>query len=937
MFEQLLPVMASLTKTRSMGLEIDSYEVGMQNWTAGFEREFEKRNGYSIIPFLAAMNGYVVDSADKTDRVLWDVRRTQADLLADNYYGKFAALCKKNNIVTYFEPYDRGPMEEIQIGSRADSVMGEYWNGLSTIFQNNLTMRRTPKLASSIAHINGQKIIGIEGLTGEASQAKWQEYAFAMKPICDKIFTMGINRLLIHRNAHQPHPTAAPGMTMGPWGIQFDRTNTLWETNSAWLKYLARCQSMLQQGIFIADFAYFTGEDAGVYTKINPADLNPKPIVGYDYDMINAETLLQKATVVNKKLVLKSGMHYAVLVLQQYKTISLQLLKKLQELVHQGLIIVGAKPITTPGLKTQSAQNVNEFNLIVDELWGNTNNIIVDKKVGLGRVFWGQSFTAILETINLSADLIVTNRSGNGTTKYIHRKDKGTDFYFVCNQKRTEENIVCSFRVKGKIPELWDANTGEIITALVYEEIAGRIHVAITLNPYASIFIVFKNISNSQINAVQSVLKDGEEIISTKASNNNPLNADAEIINNFTVSFWVKPEMDIMISTDAWYEGVKHPWTDFYAIYPGNGEKLFGNGHAIGGVTVGRNGVAIWENANGIPLFNIAAAIAIAGWSHIAIVYENAIPSIYVNGNFIKQGSKNFEFIHPQHANISLEEGASFYNGDMQMPVIINEVLVLSEIKNLASKLPEYTGANNTVTFSAVKNGSTKKRNVLIWKNGNYAFVGKNKKLLTVNVDSIKTSAVIKGEWQLLFPEKSGAPNQIKLDKLISLKNHTDDGVKYFSGTVLYKNTFDINIVEKDKNYFIDLGTVEVVAEVIVNGKNLGIYWARPYLVNITNAINVGVNKLEIKVTNQWVNRLIGDEQLPEVDKYVNVLEGDIFQKFGNGAIVQLPKWYLNAEPKPVNGRVAFSTWKHYQKDAPLLESGLIGPVKILEAVNKEI
>ncbi|MFM2326353.1 MAG: hypothetical protein RIR31_555, partial [Bacteroidota bacterium] len=132
MFDQLLPVMASLTKTRSMGLEIDSYEVGMQNWTAGFEREFEKRNGYSIIPFLAAMNGYVVDSADKTDRVLWDVRRTQADLLADNYYGKFAALCKKNNIVTYFEPYDRGPMEEIQIGSRADSVMGEYWNGLST-------------------------------------------------------------------------------------------------------------------------------------------------------------------------------------------------------------------------------------------------------------------------------------------------------------------------------------------------------------------------------------------------------------------------------------------------------------------------------------------------------------------------------------------------------------------------------------------------------------------------------------------------------------------------------------------------------------------------------------------------------------------------------------------------------------------------------------
>jgi hypothetical protein len=195
----------------------------------------------------------------------------------------------------------------------------------------------------------------------------------------------------------------------------------------------------------------------------------------------------------------------------------------------------------------------------------------------------------------------------------------------------------------------------------------------------------------------------------------------------------------------------------------------------------------------------------------------------------------------------------------------------------------------------------------------------------------------VEKQWELLFPENSGAPGKIKLDKLISLKNHADDGVKYFSGTVLYKNIFDMNIVEKDKNYFIDLGTVEVVAEVIVNGKNLGIYWARPYLVNITSAINIGVNKLEIKVTNQWVNRLIGDEQLPEVDNYVNVLEGNIFQKFGNGAIKQLPKWYLNDEPKPINGRVAFSTWKHYQKDAPLLESGLIGPVKILEAISKEI
>jgi hypothetical protein len=937
MFEQLLPAMAPLTKTGSMGLEIDSFEVGMQNWTDGFETEFEKRNGYNIIPFLIAMNGYVVGDADKTDCFLWDVRRTQADLLADNYYGTFAALCKKNNIVTFFEPYDRGPMEEIQIGSRADAVMGEYWNGLSTIFQNNLTMRRTPKLASSIAHINGQKIIGIEGLTGEASQAKWQEYAFAMKPICDKIFTMGINRLLIHRNAHQPHPTAAPGMTMGPWGIQFDRTNTLWNVNAAWLKYLSRCQAMLQQGIFIADFAYFSGEDAGVYTKINRDDLNPKPIAGYDYDMINAETLLQKAIVVNNKLVLKSGMSYTILVLQQYKTISLQLLKKISQLVKQGLIIVGAKPLTSPGLKTQSQQEINEFNLITNQLWGNVNDTITDKKVGFGRVFWGQPFSEILQTIKLSTDFTVTNKSGNATTKYIHRKEKEIDFYFVSNQNRLTEEVVCSCRMQGKIPELWDAYTGKIITAPVYEEIEGRINVALTLASYASVFIVFKNKITPHTNAVQSILKDGVEIISTKPAMSKLQNSNNELVNNFTIGFWAKPELEIMISTEAWYEGVKNPWTDFYAIYPNAGEKLYGKNHAISGVTVGRNGIAIWENENGIPKFNIAAPAAIAGWSYITIVYENAVPSIYVNGKFIKKGDKNFKFIHPQQTNISIEEGASFYNGDMQTPVISNKVLSPSEINSLVNKLRGYTAVNNAVTFNAIKNLNNKNESVLIWQNANYAFISKNKKVHKINVSNIKNPAEVKGEWEVLFPKDSGAPDKINLHQLISLKNYTDDGVKYFSGTATYKNTFDINAIEKDKNYFIDLGSVEVIAEVMVNRKNLGIYWVRPFLINISEVIKQGVNQLEINVTNQWVNRLIGDEQLPEVDKYVNVSEGNIFQKFNNGAIEQLPNWYLNAEPKPENGRVAFSTWKHFQKDSPLLESGLIGPVIILEAVSAEI
>lgn len=248
MMDKLYPLIKPYINEIQIGLEIDSYEVGMQNWTSGFEKEFFERNGYDLIKYLPAMTGKIIESTNITERFLWDIRRTQADLLADNYYGEFDTLCNQYGLMSYCEPYDRGPMEELQIGSRVDGVLGEFWNGLSAIFQNNLMMRRTTKLASSIAHINGQKIVGAEAYTSEPESGRWQEYPFALKAVGDKAYTEGINRMVIHRYAMQPHPDAMPAMTLGPWGIHFDRTNTWWEPSKAWMDYLNRCQVLLQEG-----------------------------------------------------------------------------------------------------------------------------------------------------------------------------------------------------------------------------------------------------------------------------------------------------------------------------------------------------------------------------------------------------------------------------------------------------------------------------------------------------------------------------------------------------------------------------------------------------------------------------------------------------------------------------------------------------------------
>jgi hypothetical protein len=197
----------------------------------------------------------------------------------------------------------------------------------------------------------------------------------------------------------------------------------------------------------------------------------------------------------------------------------------------------------------------------------------------------------------------------------------------------------------------------------------------------------------------------------------------------------------------------------------------------------------------------------------------------------------------------------------------------------------------------------------------------------------------IAGPWRVSFPPNLGAPAEITLPELISLRNHPDAGVKYFSGTVTYTKRLKVaaGATAGGKRLFLDLGWVEVMAEVRLNGKDLGIRWKPPYRVDVTDAVRPGDNDLEIRVTSLWPNRLIGDEHLPPENDYGNVTGTAVVSGTGalNLAIKRLPDWYVQGKPKPPGGRVTFATWKHYTKDDPLLESGLIGPVRLRTAVRR--
>ncbi len=225
-----------------------------------------------------------------------------------------------------------------------------------------------------------------------------------------------------------------------------------------------------------------------------------------------------------------------------------------------------------------------------------------------------------------------------------------------------------------------------------------------------------------------------------------------------------------------------------------------------------------------------------------------------------------------------------------------------------------------------------------IWQNGTYHLTTSAGRISTLAVADIPDPVAVNGPWRVSFPPESGAPESLELGELASLHSHPLAGVRYFSGTATYRKELAIpRDATSGRQLLLDLGHVEVLAEVLLNGTNLGVLWTRPFLVDITRAVRTGANLLEVRVTNLWPNRLIGDEQEPDENAFRPGAGRSGFASLSGGAIETLPDWYLRGQPKPRTPRVAFTTWKHHTKESPLLESGLIGPVLLRSAVTKRL
>ena len=214
---------------------------------------------------------------------------------------------------------------------------------------------------------------------------------------------------------------------------------------------------------------------------------------------------------------------------------------------------------------------------------------------------------------------------------------------------------------------------------------------------------------------------------------------------------------------------------------------------------------------------------------------------------------------------------------------------------------------------------------LLTQKAGSYVFTTAGGKTRSVTAGEPPAPAALTGSWNLKFPPAWGAPDHVTLDSLASWSENADPGVKYFSGTATYQKTFQVpgEMLGPGKRLLLDLGRVQVIARVKLNGQDLGFLWKAPFVVDVTSAVRTGDNALEIEVTNLWPNRMIGDAQLPkDTDRFGPENPTHI------GLAKAWPDWLLQGKPSPT-GRYTFAFGEYYHGNDPLLPSGLIGPVML--------
>lgn len=455
-------------------VEIDSYEVGSQNWTDGYEKQFKDYTGYDILDFLPLYAGRYVEDAETTEGVLWDLRNFNSQLMTENYFDYFSELCHQDGLKSYVEPYGNATFNTLDAARMADIPMGEF----------HASGRLMIDQAVSAGHIYGKNIISAEAFTSGPGES-FKGHPGAWKLTGDIAWANGINEICFHRFTHQPNTHVTPGMTMSGFGSNIDRTQTWWDNaGKAWFEYLARGQYLLRRGVPVADILVFVG-DGSPNTTVSRKGLKDLPN-SINYDCVNSDVLFSRITVANGKLMLPEGTRYHALYLTNSRELHLSTIRRLAELAEEGVIIIGNRPIGIGGYMPGAEERM-EFEKLVETIWAKPTTIP------------DASWEEIYQKFNLSIDLKI---EGGEDISYMHRKSETEDIFFFYNPESTKRTFECTFNIDSKLPEWFDPMTGKSYPLAAFEHHDGKTKTVVTIPAEGSGFVVFRQ-SSAGINSLK--------------------------------------------------------------------------------------------------------------------------------------------------------------------------------------------------------------------------------------------------------------------------------------------------------------------------------------------------------------------------------------------------------------------------------------------------
>ncbi len=876
-------------------ITLDSYEVGPQNWTDGMASFFEKRFGYNPIPWLAVVNGRVVGSREQSDRFLRDWRRLIADMIAENYVGGLKEAANRHGIRTWLENYGHWgfPGESLQYGGASDDIGGEYWlwNTLGDV---------ECRLASSTANVYGKRVVSAEAFT---SNKNFVQVPSNIKTRGDWCMAVGINHFVLHLYTHQPY-NAAPGIV--PWfGTDFNRHSTWFaDFGKGWTDYLRRCCYLLQQGNHVADIAYFFGEDT---PRMNGL-LEPALPDGYDYDFINREILLSSATCRDGRITLPHGQSYRVLVLPPCETMTPELLERIGQFVKNGLTLLGDPPSRSPSLQNypECDQQVRRS---AAELWGTNPPAKCERQVGRGRVFRGHSLDEVFKRLQLAPDV----RGAGRDVLWTHRATDDIDIYFVSNQSESSAvrfNPV--FRVTDCAPELWCPEDGSSTAPAIYKQLDEGLCVPLQLGATESVFVLFRKQNKPRFEMVSTLKYNHEPIIDCTPAPTSQQTVIDQHNSTFTMSAFVSTDKTITLPEQC-PSGVSNKGQNFVAM-PIHGNQ-WGDNHSGAGISVGINGIVVlehWSN-NMPPVLVWQAPAPLIGENHIAVVYKDGIPRLYVNGKLVKQGIASGQVVHCSKPTTEI------FTGELRGFTNTEHALDENEIAKISAAA---TGVF-TLISPEILNDNKGTLSLFAPVPGRYTAVLADITEKEWLIESVaRPVSLTDGQWQIEFEQRHDMRRTVQWQTLIDWKDCDDELIRYYSGTARYRRNFDWNYATDNMQVFLDLGKVKEIASVRINGEKLGILWHAPFRVEITDALIQGTNQLEIQVANKWFNRFIGDAQLPDdtgADK--------------NGQVAEWPDWVVKNQQRPQPERVSFTTSRMVDKNTPLRSSGLLGDVLLIPRV----